>query len=255
MTTTLQVGRLLFRWRSITPVPVIAAILALLWFQREHLASGRLELVLGLDAAGLLLAVVGQALRAWVLGQVPEGTSGQGNTLEASTLNTTGPYARVRNPLYVGNLLIVVGLLLMTQSLGAACLALVFFFGQYHFIIRAEEQFLRERFPERFEAFCRKVPRWLPRLKPATDLPLSHRFDWRRSLRKEHNPFAAWMSGAILLAGWQLWMRDAAGFSDVLPGLVAAEAALLSFFLIVKGWKRGWLARASAREAKTGEAV
>ncbi|MGI5861849.1 MAG: methyltransferase family protein [Myxococcales bacterium] len=255
MTTTLRLGRLLFHWRSITPVPVIAGILALLWFERNELATGRLEVLLALDVAGLLLAIAGQALRAWVLGQVPEGTSGQGNTLEASTLNTTGPYARVRNPLYVGNLLIVVGLLLMTQSLVAAALALAFFFGQYHFIIRAEEQFLRERFAKRFEAFYRSVPRWLPRLKPATDLPLSHRFAWRRSLRKEHNPFAAWMSGAVLLAGWQLWMRDAAGFYAVLPGLVAAEAALLSFYLVVKGWKRGWFLRESPREAKTSEVV
>lgn len=242
-TKTLAIGQVLFRWRSLTPVPVILLLGVVLWLERARWSAGDGTRALVFFAAGLVVALLGQALRAWVLGQVPEGTSGQGFSLEATTLNTNGPYARVRNPLYVGNLGIVVGLLLMTQSLLAAGIALLFFFGQYHFIIRAEEQFLRGNFGERFEEFCRKVPRWLPRLTPASDLPLSHRFDWRRALKKEHNPFTAWVTGALLIWAFQLWVRDPAALRVALPALLGAEGALLVCFVLVKAWKKGKLLR------------
>jgi len=240
-TKTIAIGQVLFRWRSLTPVPVIILLAGVLWLERARWSDGDGTRAIAFFAAGLIVALLGQALRAWVLGQVPEGTSGQGFSLEASTLNTNGPYARVRNPLYVGNLGIVVGLLLMTQSLLAAAIALVFFFGQYHFIIRAEEQFLRGQFAERFDEFCSKVPRWLPRLTPANDLPLSHRFDWRRALKKEHNPFTAWATGAVALWAFQLWMRDPQALRALLPVLIGGEAALLVAFALVKAWKKGKL--------------
>jgi iron(III) transport system permease protein len=76
---------------------------------------------------GPLVCGLGQALRFYVLGLVPEGTSGQGSVIEASTLNTRGPYAYVRNPLYVGNLFIVLGLLLLAQDVWVALVALADF--------------------------------------------------------------------------------------------------------------------------------
>jgi protein-S-isoprenylcysteine O-methyltransferase Ste14 len=234
----LNTGRALFKWRSLTPVPVIAVLALLVWRARGSGAPGAWRWIV--DAAGLALALAGQALRAYVLGQVPEGTSGQGNQLEASTLNTAGPYARVRNPLYVGNALIVFGLLAIAQEPWTALLAVAFFFGQYHFIIRAEEDFLRSRFGERFDAYCAQVPRWLPRLTPANPEKLSTRFDWRRSLRKEHNPFAAWASGAIALFAFQLAFFDESAFRAALPFLVSLEGVLLVAFILIKGWKHQW---------------
>lgn len=240
MPAEISAGRALFKWRSLTPVPVLILVGWLLWRDRHDPSALPATAFL---SAGLVLALLGQALRARVLGQVPEGTSGQGNALEAVVLNTAGPYARVRNPLYLGNLLIVSGLLLAAWDAGAAAVILAFFFGQYFFIIRAEEAFLRERFGTVFDTYCRQVPRWVPRLTPATLEPLSTRFDWRRALRKEHNPFTAWASGMLLLAGWHLAVRDTDCSSALLPALVAAEVALLAAFAAVKGWKHGWFKR------------
>ena len=233
-------GQALFKWRSFTPVPVIAVLGALLYRSRGAPGPGGADVDAALNVIGVLVALVGQALRAWVLGQVPEGTSGQGNALEASTLNRTGPYARVRNPLYVGNALICIGLLLIAWDPLVAVLALAFFFGQYFFIIRAEEAFLRGRFGAAFDDFCATVPRWIPRLTPVTDVALSHRFDWRRALRKEHNPFAAWASGAIGLFAWELAARQPAHFQQLWPVLLASEIVLLVAFVGVKGWKHQW---------------
>ncbi len=142
---TLDFGRWLFRWRSYTPIPIIAVLLAVILKSHPTVfARGEgTQLLVGL---GVALALAGEALRFFTLGQVPEGTSGQGSSLEASALNTRGPYAYVRNPLYLGNLAICLGLLLVANRSWAYLIGLAFFVLQYFFIVRAEESFLRECF-------------------------------------------------------------------------------------------------------------
>ena len=244
MTRTESIGRFLFRIRSLSPVPVIAVILVLL--VRDGGGSVVVSAELPLFVAGLAACVAGQTLRAWVLGQVGDGTSGQNDYLEAVALNTGGPYAHVRNPLYVGNFLICLGLALIAGNLVAGAIGLGFFAFEYAFIVPAEEGFLRAQFGEAFDAYCRSVPRWLWRWRAANDVPLSSHFDWQRALRKEHNPLAAWLSGVLALVGLKVYFRGSAEVASTLGVLVAAEAVLLVVYAGVKGWKRGWwLRRAS----------
>jgi hypothetical protein len=193
-----------------------------------------------LDALGLMVALAGQTLRFYTLGLVPEGTSGQGDRLEAVQLNTKGPYAYVRNPLYLGNLGICLGLMFIAHDVWVYLVGLAFFFGEYFFIIRAEENFLRERFGAGFDLFCSRVRRWVPRLTPADPGALRARFDVRRALKKEHNPFTAWATGALLLLAWEQWARGAMT-PPRLAGLVALQAVVLTAFAVVKAYKRGWL--------------
>ncbi len=233
MSATAKLGTTLFRWRSLTPIPVLLLIAWLLYRSRGH------ETPLALVAAGVLVSLLGQALRFYTLGLVQDGTSGQDDVLEAKALNTRGPYARVRNPLYVGNLLICVGLMLTANDLLAAAVGLAFFFGEYFFIIRAEEDFLRAQHGERYEQYLREVPRWVPRLNPAYPGRLGDRFDWRRALKKEHNPFTAWSLGILALLAWERLARGAA-FQSLWP-FAAIAAGILVFFAAVKTWKRGWL--------------
>jgi protein-S-isoprenylcysteine O-methyltransferase Ste14 len=239
--STLTLGQTLFRLRSFTPVPVIVACGWLLWMSRAMPGPGGADVDFAFDLIGLALAVVGQGLRFSVLGRVPEGTSGQNLSIQASTLNTTGPYAHVRNPLYVGNLGIVLGLCCIAHDPWVYVIAMAFFFGEYFFIIRAEEDFLRSKFGAAFEEFCRTVPRWIPRLTPAVKGKLrSGAFDWRRALKKEINPFAAWSLGALGLWAWELGARSSLT-SGVLVGLGSAAAVVLTSLLVVKAWKKGWL--------------
>ena len=74
-----RLGRLLFRWRSFTPLLALPLL-----FLRQPATPVW-------TAAGVGFCVLGQALRAWVLGQVPDGTSGQNEQLIAVSLNTFGP--------------------------------------------------------------------------------------------------------------------------------------------------------------------
>src|SRR5438552_4470502 len=134
-----RAGRVLFRWRSFTPLLLLLVAPPLLWNRRGPAPPVW-------TVAGLVLCACGQALRAWVLGQVPDGTSGQNETLIATSLNTTGPYALTRNPLYLGNLGITLGLCLIAHDVWLLCIVALLFAVQYRAIIAAEEQFLRDRF-------------------------------------------------------------------------------------------------------------
>lgn len=236
---TISLGNVLFRFRSFTPVPVIALMGFLLWRSRGADGPGGPEVDAALNVAGLVVAFLGQALRFYTLGVVLEGTSGQGNTLRADSLNTRGPYSFVRNPLYLGNLGIVLGLLLIAHDPWVYVVGLTFFFGEYFFIIRAEENFLRGRFGAAFEDFCRKVPRWIPRLTPAYAGLTEHRFDLPRAFKKEHNPFAAWAAGAIVLLGWEQYARGELTRTRLWAlGVLFAAVAVL--FVGIKAWKHHW---------------
>lgn len=219
-------GRGLFRFRSVTPLPVLALLVFLLWRSRGAPAT---EVDRTLDVLGPLLALGGAALRFWVTGSVPDGTSGQNDRLEAAVLNTRGPYAYVRNPLYLGNLGLVLGLLCVANDVWVWTLGLAFFFGAYAFIVRAEEDFLRQKFPHAFEDYCAKVPRWVPRATPAfTGALREGPFDWRRALKKEHNPVMAFLTGLLFLFAWE------SGQVALCAGL---EALLLVPYFAIKAWK------------------
>ncbi|MBL9039225.1 MAG: hypothetical protein JNG84_11965 [Archangium sp.] len=237
-TSTLRLGQTLFRLRSVTPVPVILVAGWLLWDARADVRPFDLEL----DVLGVALALAGQALRFATLGLVPEGTSGQNLVIQAAVLNTRGPYAHVRNPLYVGNLGLVLGLLCAANVPVVYALGLGFFFGEYFFIIRAEEHFLRGKFGPAFDEFCATVPRWVPRLTPAYPEGRLREgdFDWKRALKKEINPFAAWVSGLVALWLWHGWARGTLT-EPTAALLVGLEAVTLVALGVVKAWKKGWL--------------
>jgi protein-S-isoprenylcysteine O-methyltransferase Ste14 len=218
-----RAGRVLFRWRSFTPLLLLLVALPLLWNRRGP--ASPLWTV-----AGLLLCACGQALRAWVLGQVPDGTSGQNEKLIATSLNTKGPYALTRNPLYLGNLGITLGLCLIAHDPLLFVIVALLFTLQYRAIVAAEERFLLQTFGAEYEAWCRRVPRFWPRFAtPAGGPP----WDFRRALRKEHNPAAAWIALALVLIA-----SDRRG--PLFP-YAAALAAVAAVWLAVKAWKHRWL--------------
>jgi len=131
---------------------------------------------LGIGAA---LIVPGLVIRALASGHVRKNEA----------LATSGPYAYTRNPLYLGSLLIGVGFAIAARSWWIGVVLLVMFFAIYLPVIRSEEAFLREKFPE-FEEYAKRVPRMLPRVTPASsdadggfsmELYLKHR-EWNALL-------------------------------------------------------------------------
>ena len=98
--------------------------------------------------AGLPLSVCGLALRAWAAGHL----------VKNARLARSGPYASVRNPLYIGTLLVAAGLVAASRSIGLGLLFAAIFGLVYLPVIQLEEQHLRSLFPE-YTAYAREVPR------------------------------------------------------------------------------------------------
>lgn len=108
-------------------------------------------------ASGFVLIIPGLLIRALASGHVRKNEA----------LATTGPYAYTRNPLYLGSLLMGIGFALAARSWWIGAALVVMFFAIYLPVIRGEEKFLREKFPE-FERYAQQVPRMLPRVTPAS---------------------------------------------------------------------------------------
>jgi protein-S-isoprenylcysteine O-methyltransferase Ste14 len=129
---------------------------------------------------GLIVVAPGLLVRALASGHVRKNES----------LAKSGPYAYTRNPLYLGSLLIGVGFAVAARSWWVGAALVLMFFAIYMPVIRDEEAFLRQKFPE-FEEYARQVPRMLPRLTAGSnengesqfslDLYLKHR-EWNALL-------------------------------------------------------------------------
>ena len=154
-------------------------------------------------AYGLALALAGEGLRLWAIGYSGEPTRGE--TLEAPELITAGPYAYVRNPLYVGNLLNSLGVLMaafypwdILRILGL-WLAVA---GLYVFLGSHEEKFLAGLFGAEYQEYRRRVPAWLPN-GHEFDKPRG-RFSLRRSWQFERTSLMWWCLIWLVLTakGW-----------------------------------------------------
>jgi protein-S-isoprenylcysteine O-methyltransferase Ste14 len=122
-----------------------------------------------------------------------------GHLQKNEKLATTGPYAYTRNPLYLGSLVIAVGFTIAARSLSIACILLVLFVAIYLPVIRAEESYLVERFPE-FLDYRSQVPRLIPKRKRSTEGAAT--FSWQLYLKhREYNAAlgSLVMLGALLL--------------------------------------------------------
>jgi steroid 5-alpha reductase family enzyme len=88
-----------------------------------------------------------------------------GPRVYAEDLVVAGSYRHVRNPMRVGNVLILLGVALASDSWACVLVAVPLFLGIYTAIVAAEEEFLAARFGPQYEQFVRTVPRWTPRLR------------------------------------------------------------------------------------------
>jgi len=136
---------------------------------------------------GTVLILPGLVVRALASGHVRKN----------ERLATSGPYAYTRNPLYLGSLLIGIGFSVAARSWWVGVVLVLMFFAVYVPVIRGEERFLRQKFPE-FEEYARHVPRMLPRLTAAGSGADAGGFSMKLYLK--HREWNA-LLGSVLLVG------------------------------------------------------
>ncbi|MCU0342582.1 MAG: isoprenylcysteine carboxylmethyltransferase family protein [Ignavibacterium sp.] len=143
----------IFKYRSYTPIPFVILMLI---FENASITS----LIIG-----FVIAVSGELIRLWGVswaGSETRTTGGVGGTY----LVISGPFAHVRNPLYVGNILMYLGLGIMSMALFPylQIVAILFFIMQYQFIVKEEEGFLVKKFGNDYQKYLENVPRFFPRV-------------------------------------------------------------------------------------------
>jgi len=181
----------LFTLRSYTPIPFL--ILGLV-FGAPTIVS---------ICAGFLVALLGESIRFWGVGHASYETRVTGE-VGASRLVVSGPFAYVRNPLYVGNILLYTGFGVMAAQLWLVVLTLAWFIFQYIMIVSREEEFLAGKFGRDYENFRANVPRFIPRLTPYNG-DRSSTIDWHVAFRSERRTFQAFSIALLLMIAKYIW--------------------------------------------------
>lgn len=182
-----KTGNLFFKYRSYIPIFLYIVSLPFIFFDTEDFFFFR-EAWWG--AACLGISAIGMLIRALTIGYTPRGTSGRNADKQiAESINTKGMYSLVRHPLYLGNFLMWLGLIIYSGSLEFLILSIAFFWFYYERIMFAEEQFVRNRFGSTFDDWASKTPPFFPKLSgwKSPELP----FALRNVIKREYHGFYA----------------------------------------------------------------
>lgn len=136
---------------------------------------------------GIAIALFGQVVRAATIGLKYIKRGGKDKAVYADDLVTEGIFNHCRNPLYVGNILMVVGAGLISNSLIFMVVVVPLFCFIYQAIVIAEENYLQNKFGEQFQLYCNKVNRWIPDFRGLSQTFKSMEFVWERYVRNEYN--------------------------------------------------------------------
>jgi len=143
---------------------------------------------------GGALVLLGEAGRMWASGHIDKNRE----------LATAGPYAHTRNPLYVANLMLLIGFCVMSGNLWVAMLALLGFAMIYRPVIREEALHMDNLFGEPYRQWSAEVPLFFPRLSPYVNA--SGSFSWPLVIKhREHKNAAAFLFGIAIFCAIYYW--------------------------------------------------
>ncbi len=211
----LKLGNFLFRHRSFTPLPLI--LLVFIIFKPVDLGEKNIFI----NLAGILISMMGEMIRILAVGYSYEGTSGRESYLRADSLNVTGIYSVVRNPLYIGNFFMFTGIVAVFCN-GYALLVFAFFLIlQYYFVIVAEENYLKGEYGSEYKQYCREVRRIIPAFRGY----ISNRnpFNFKKVVFKENDSVFNMLVMFLLVLLYKEWVfagRIGEPVVYIVPGVV-----------------------------------
>jgi protein-S-isoprenylcysteine O-methyltransferase Ste14 len=195
-----KIGGWLFRHRTSVPVPFALALLAI--------RAGEAPFSWTLVGAGVVLTGLGESVRLWAVHHI--GVISRTRSERLGPLVVSGPFGLVRNPLYIGNILLWVGFALTARLPWMAPVVLVLLFLEYEAIVRWEEQLLESRIGAAYRDYAERVPRWMPRwgapagfqsarTTPGRDASSASLFSWGETFYSERGTLVAIALGYVLL--------------------------------------------------------
>jgi protein-S-isoprenylcysteine O-methyltransferase Ste14 len=189
-------GGWLFRHRTSLPLPVALSIV--------FLRVGEAPRSAALVAAGVTVTLLGELIRLWGVHHI--GVVSRTRSDRLGPLVASGPFAIVRNPLYVGNIALWVGFALTARLVWLAPAIVVLLGLEYHAIVRWEEQLLESRLGDAYRAYAARVNRWIPtfnreNFSPSSAVSAVERdpYSWRETFFSERGTLIAIALGFVLL--------------------------------------------------------
>jgi len=131
---------------------------------------------------GIGIILIGLLIRLWATKHIARRMPWMKK--KGKKLVKTGPYAIVRNPLYIGNISIAMGLSVLSELAWFLPFVFLYFFILYHSVALYEEKKLLGRWGDEYRAYLKDVPRWIPRLKNLDEVK-ANKFSWTDALRSE----------------------------------------------------------------------
>lgn len=234
-------GDFLFRYRSYLPFLLLPG--AALSYSGSLIAGTPYDTPWRLTCLGVSL--LGLAVRVYVAGIIPEGTSGRNTTSQgAHTINTRGMYSLVRHPLYFANFLVYLGIVLSIANVWFALFAICVFWLYYERIMLAEETFLERLHGADYSGWAQRTPAFFPRLSGwrRPELPFSPRAALLREFHTLFQTVAIFALLALIEATWvrsiptRRWVQD----EPLWPSLFLASLVFYLCTRLIKK-KTDWL--------------
>ncbi len=187
-------------------------------------------------AMGLLLVIAGQALRIMTIGLAYIVRGGRNRCIYAENLVTGGLFAHCRNPLYVGNILIVSGFMFIAGNTNGILLGSLGFMAIYRLIVFSEERFLTAKFGQAYLDFCSGVPRWRFRFEGLRKTINNYKFDWPGVAVKEYGTLFTSLIVSLALIGWKLNLAH--NLAQNRTPVLTAAILIVSAYVIVRFLKK-----------------
>jgi protein-S-isoprenylcysteine O-methyltransferase Ste14 len=172
----MTITRIAYRFRAFLVSPPF--IFALIWFKFET------ELDWFIWTLGVSIFILGLLLRIWAQQHLPY------RLRVKKHLVTTGPYSFLRNPIYLGNLLICLGLVVTSELLWFVPIALFYCFSIYSLAVRYEEGHLSKKYGEPYRKYMSEVPKWFPRTIRFGNLQIKNEYIRPAIFAEIHSIFA-----------------------------------------------------------------
>ena len=192
-----------------------------------------------LAMVGLIIVLLGEAVRLITIGFQYIHRGGKDGKVYAGRLVRGGMYGITRNPMYVGNGLITIGMTMYFGSPLGYLVVIPFFLFVYQAIIAAEEAYLQNKFAAEYADYDLNVNRIIPAFGSVREAFKGMRFDWRRSINKDMGTIAGLTIGLNLVPVWRAYfLHDEAVAKAAFLRACWSILAITAVYLILRKLKR-----------------
>lgn len=222
-------GNFLFRNRSNIPVVLFILAIPVVYYTNLNFLTEPIKLVV--TWLGFFMSFAGFIVRAITIGTTPAGTSGR-NTREgqvAEELNTGGIYSMIRHPLYLGNYLMWIGIVIFTFNIWFVITVSLAYWLYYERIMFAEERFLEKKFGQAYLDWSLTAPAFIPSFKNYRKSKLH--FSLKSVLRREYSGVLATVFGFVFIDNlrhfFQFRDMDFTRTSNIILGITIVMVLIL----------------------------